>query len=451
MCNTARQVPAPATCKAGGWSRQQRPFRPRRPVPLRPQPLPAEASFAGLSLNRSCAPLPAASSYVARLRATPPGIPCAATPRPPFLLVADAPRRRMIELILVKVLPSAPPRANVKFCPGQMLNSVAPRLMRWRSSVAHPSIIHLRSAWRDRGLFLPLSPNFYNYIIMSKSNMLLGLAKGKVGDLVFYRDGGEQRTRSRVTPKNPRTPAQMAQRVKIANVSGIYRSLASVLFSSFTNRKSNQSGYNVFAASAIPLAPSLTREMASAGVFIPQPCHLSKGVLPSLPFQLKDVQDGQGFGLSVGVEQTETTTCGQVSADIINRYPTVQQGDKIVAVRLSFIPIEDSPEGVDMYTPQVVVRSFVLDVNSTELIDATDFSVQQGIFALSSINESFNESIQLAGYIVTRVDASGSLQVSTEQATLSTIAQTLYEGYRTEQAVNDAVASYMAGTQSILR
>lgn len=48
---------------------------------------------------------------------------------------------------------------------------------------------------------------------MSKGNLLLGQARGRVGDVVFTRIDGEQVARSRNrAPKNPQTPIQLLQR-----------------------------------------------------------------------------------------------------------------------------------------------------------------------------------------------------------------------------------------------
>lgn len=58
---------------------------------------------------------------------------------------------------------------------------------------------------------------------MAKGNLFQGMARGKVGDVVFYRMNGQQmsRVRNRV-PKNPRTNEQLYQRAVIATVMKAY-------------------------------------------------------------------------------------------------------------------------------------------------------------------------------------------------------------------------------------
>lgn len=58
---------------------------------------------------------------------------------------------------------------------------------------------------------------------MAKGNLFLGMGRGKVGDVVFYRMNGLQMARVRNrTPKNPRTNEQLYQRAVIASVMKAY-------------------------------------------------------------------------------------------------------------------------------------------------------------------------------------------------------------------------------------
>lgn len=69
---------------------------------------------------------------------------------------------------------------------------------------------------------------------MSKGNMLLGHARGKVGSLVFSRVNGRQVTRSRAeVVKNPRSRAQVLQRVLLNTVAQAYSVLRPICDHSF--------------------------------------------------------------------------------------------------------------------------------------------------------------------------------------------------------------------------
>lgn len=70
---------------------------------------------------------------------------------------------------------------------------------------------------------------------MGKDNLLIGTARGKLGDVVFYRTGGEQRFRTRVRPMNPRTDAQLVQRAIVSTAVKAYSNLITVCDHAFQN------------------------------------------------------------------------------------------------------------------------------------------------------------------------------------------------------------------------
>lgn len=73
---------------------------------------------------------------------------------------------------------------------------------------------------------------------MAKGNMLLGYARGKVGDLVFTRRNGEQVTRPRVrVVNNPKTEGQQIQRMIFASVVAAYSRMKSICDHSFEGVK----------------------------------------------------------------------------------------------------------------------------------------------------------------------------------------------------------------------
>ena len=117
---------------------------------------------------------------------------------------------------------------------------------------------------------------------MAKSNMFLGIASGKVGDVVFARANGQQISRVRVIPKNPRTGKQQAQRVRMAAVSALYRAAREVLKDSFTIRQGFESSFNAFARNSISISPFFTRQMVDNCLALPIPSQASRGVLTPL-------------------------------------------------------------------------------------------------------------------------------------------------------------------------
>lgn len=89
---------------------------------------------------------------------------------------------------------------------------------------------------------------------MSKRSLFWGKGSGKLGEAVYYRAGGEQRTRAYVkTVKNPKTYQQALQRTKFNNLVGCFKGISTAVKSFYTKRASNQSPFNAFFRKNWPL------------------------------------------------------------------------------------------------------------------------------------------------------------------------------------------------------
>lgn len=281
--------------------------------------------------------------------------------------------------------------------------------------------------------------------------MLLGLAAGKIGDLVFYRDGGEQRTRTRVIPKNPRTISQQTQRSKIANASALYRLMAAILGDSFPNRPSNQSGFNAFSALAIPTAPYMTKEQASADCVLPQPVVIAKGTLPSLPASAVTLVDGELAALSVPNTTSTVGTVGVASQVILSLYPSLQQGDTLTFVALAFsadtnVQIED-----DVYKATSFAIPFKIDVSSEVSLADARFIFGEGFLLPAEYDSIGSGDLFASAIVVSRVEGDGSLNVANTSLILNEGASEIYESYRSDAARAAAAESYRGSQTSVLR
>lgn len=84
---------------------------------------------------------------------------------------------------------------------------------------------------------------------MVKRSLFWGQAAGKLGEAVYYRAGGEQRTRTYIQNiKNPKTQAQAIQRAKLNNLTACFRGASIFVRSFFKAPKANQSAFNAFVA-----------------------------------------------------------------------------------------------------------------------------------------------------------------------------------------------------------
>ena len=82
---------------------------------------------------------------------------------------------------------------------------------------------------------------------MAKGNMLLGHARGKVGDLVFSRQNGQQVTRARAAVvRNPQTEAQMIQRIIMNTVAQAYSKMSAITDHSYEGIEAGQKSMSHF-------------------------------------------------------------------------------------------------------------------------------------------------------------------------------------------------------------
>lgn len=136
---------------------------------------------------------------------------------------------------------------------------------------------------------------------MSKGNMLLGQARGKVGSLVFSRANGAQIVRSRAeVVKNPQTRAQTIQRIIMTTVAQAYSLMSPICDHSFEGISKGQKSMSEFmkrnlemlrsqlsSASSFDAKPPVFSPIGS-GVAVPNSYIISKGTLPKPNVKLVD-------------------------------------------------------------------------------------------------------------------------------------------------------------------
>ena len=266
--------------------------------------------------------------------------------------------------------------------------------------------------------------------------MLLGYARGKVGDLVFARRLGQQTTRAyNSNPRDAKTRSQVTQRVKIANVIAMYRALKNVCNHSFEGLGVGQSNYNAFVkANLTGNQVSLTKEAASLGACIVAPYLISRGSLASI------VVEGTGenavTNISVGsLNISGTTTIGDFAKAVVANNAGIEHGDQLTYV--SCVQQTDANTG----NPVVVsgIYEVTLDSNSKDLlrkfIPEVGSSVKNGYLAHGPL-------IGRGGFawILSRKPVGGSLMVSTQRLILTS--PDVYDQYITENANTKAITSY---------
>lgn len=330
------------------------------------------------------------------------------------------------------------------------LTSAAPPLASRPNSGEKPL-----DTFADGGYLCPrysLIVQFQIFITMGRKNLILGNASGKLGDVVFYRDGGEQRFRTRVTPANPQSMAQQSQRSRLGGVTNTFRAAKGILADSFESKAVNQSGFNAFAASALPTAPYLSKKAAAAGGALPMPMAISKGSLPQVTYGFQQsTTEGSteitGMLPVEGVSSTTTTTFGALSKALIAMKPCVyHEGAQVHITVIQYL--EKEIDGENVYTPWLVDSFFVLDSESTELLSlgVNHWTITVGD-GLVSFTLDFDGTPLVAAMFVADGTQNDGLHVSSADAWLSPAAETLYNAAIAEAARIAAAESYGGSNQ----
>lgn len=169
---------------------------------------------------------------------------------------------------------------------------------------------------------------------MSKGNMLLGHARGKVGSLVFSRANGQQITRARAeVVKNPQTDAQMVQRILLNTVAQAYSKMSAIVDHSFEGIPAGQKSMSYFMKKNLDSLRQVLAEQKgdlsnepsvspiNSNILAVNTYEISKG---SLPIVEPSIVTGSGI-------QTGVTT--NTYAAVINKFG-LQRGDQLTIVMI---------------------------------------------------------------------------------------------------------------------
>lgn len=308
---------------------------------------------------------------------------------------------------------------------------------------------------------------------MAKNSLFWGKARGKLGEIVLYRAGGEQRSRTYVKKvKNPKSLAQMTQRVKLGSLVSFFRSTSSVLRYSFPNRPRRQSGFNAFVAESLPVATTaLPRLYADQGLSIPLNYHISKGnvVLPAGSLALGGVsgnRDSWGVYLekaptSGAVGTYQDATVGDIEAHLESWLDNNPEFAATLPMKFNFCIIisEEVATGclqsvrvlnVDRTDGGVVVSGNVLPtMTGTKIAGLADVGDKQ--YLVFGPGGGSDANLLFCGVFVSYTDVNGKLAVSSAQMQSVIITGEglgRYEKYG--EVYNRAILELGVGGQSVL-
>lgn len=272
---------------------------------------------------------------------------------------------------------------------------------------------------------------------------------GKLGGNVYYMNKGQNISRE-LAPEvsNPRTPAQMRQRLKWANIVNVYKANKDWMGRlSFENKPEHWSYYNAFMSANIGKSPVyLTKPVAESGGGLLAPYLMTDGSLPSLTYT--STATGVYYtSLNIPNWQNDDTI-GDLSADIIEHNGGWMEGDQLSIILM-----------YRMQLGHFVVVPYEIEIDKSDTTDLTDIGGQ--FAALSDVIEMDDNMMQInarAGVqtfqtaicLVHSRTANGKTLVSKQAFELSVEAMLDYIEAGTDERFQDAYISYGLGEDYFL-
>lgn len=288
---------------------------------------------------------------------------------------------------------------------------------------------------------------------MAKNNMLLGYARGKVGDLVFQRRKGEQITKARNrNPNNPRTWAQQMQRVRMYAPVAFYKKAVENFYRfAFENKKPNETDYNAFIRENLNAfqGPYFTRSQVQQKYPALAPYIISSGNLSGVEVTNLSI-NGNAIQIQFvipGATVTSLDTVQKLSQSLIANLG-MQNGDMLTAVEIDVTNISVASGNVS-YSGVTSFRykQFIVDIADTrelsEVYPDTFEPISNNAMAFIFENVVNTNDAVGASIIVTR-RSNGKISASTARMTLNTVAQNYFTAMSTTQQLLIAAQSYDA-------
>lgn len=280
-------------------------------------------------------------------------------------------------------------------------------------------------------------------------NMWLRGAKKKLGGTVLYTQGGRTLQRELAPEvKNPKTPAQMGQRVKWANLVAFYRANAGWMPKAFENKKATQSDYNKFMSlNAANSRIYLTKEQARQGACVVDSYRVSDGTLQPVDI----FPTGQNWVTNLyltGLGKLDAkTTVSAFSKALLATNAGLRDGDQLSFIRIT--QLNNNTTGI----PYIQVRAYELLIDEQGPGLVKDFWPIE-LIALGQEQETpalmVKNNNKQGGFaiIVSRTQA-GRVLVSPSQVTQVNMADIIKQ-YSSGTALSAAIESYGQGDDVFL-
>ena len=301
--------------------------------------------------------------------------------------------------------------------------------------------------------------NTQSQLVMSKGNMFVGSAKGRVGNLVLYTRKGSQITRAyQSTVKNPKTSGQMLQRAKFSNAVKFYQKAVQHFFKfAYQDQKQTETAFNAFMRHNVDRACLLRKDEVNDPYF---PAfgrwQMSQGSLAA-PMVPKFNNENALFA-NTGIKGTEKTVADLSSILIGQGYHV---GDIITFVCISSLvtsvdfDLSNYYDSGNLVQPQWDIRQLIVSTSDqTAISDIPSLGPSVGV--LSAINGGLQFAFANPQYsnavavIVTR-KGSGVTYASNAELVPNSVALAMINATTTTAWIAEVTASWQSQGDAILQ
>lgn len=282
---------------------------------------------------------------------------------------------------------------------------------------------------------------------VTRNNLSMKM-NGKVGAYSFYTStGGRQVARIANNSSNygetaKRTVAMQTRRSRWGNLVSFYSANKDLMARAYERKGANLSDYNRFMQLNIPLATvSLVKDDFMRGMAILQEYVIADGSLPEI--DVAEVQeDGCVFNLLTSIdEEFANHTIGEISVDLLEKNPQLQQGDQITFV--SYTNAGATPSTIRIYRHLCEMTIDPKSAVSFGTLKYANMVAGNGLkIVLAGDGDVFGQAI------IHSRSAGGNLLVSRAKIMLNS--DTLVRQFSEPEAVKKAIDSYGVDTEKLL-
>lgn len=221
---------------------------------------------------------------------------------------------------------------------------------------------------------------------MTKRNLTLGNASGKLGSVVYMRRRGQQVARVLVpSPRDPKSERQGVARAHFANYVNLWRLVGNYVWQSWNGVSRYGTRANAFYKMNVGRMPAISKSMSRSGYAYPNLGLLTYGNLPvsyqyeSARVEVATAPGGYSPALawSGNALGSSASTWGNVSAALIKANNGLREGDVVhFMVMLYTLDFDYSGEVPAKNNPYIVHYSSELDLSSTVQMEDEFFLLQ---------------------------------------------------------------------------